>query len=117
MLERSSGKMIYLLVFQVIFFHVSDCILLPVRRARNHDTVVWSGDCSRLNANYAGFGEERTCVCHKKLKVNGIKSEIKGTLLQTTGASPTCLYDYREIGNVTFMSIALICKPLKVNIT
>ena len=79
---------------------MSDCVLIPVRRDINYDTIVWDGDCSRLKANLAAFAEERTCVCRKKLEVNGIESEITGTLYQTTGAFPTCLYDYRETGNV-----------------
>ena len=87
---------------------MSDCVLITVRRARNYDTIVWDGDCSRLKANYAGFAEERTCVCRKKIKVNEIESELTGTLYQTTGAFPICLYDYREIGNVISLSTSLI---------
>ena len=33
----------------------------------------------------------------QKLRVNGIESELTGTLYQATGKSPSCLYDYREI--------------------
>ena len=96
--------MIFLLVLHIIFVHASDCLLISVRRARNYDTIFWDGDCSRLNANYAGFAEERTCVCRKKLKVNGIESELTGTLYQTKAGTPTCLYNYREIGNVPFFN-------------
>ena len=100
--------MIFLPVLHVIFVHLSDCVLITVRRETNYDTIVWDGDCRRFNANYAGFANERTCVCRKKLKVNEIESEITGLLYQATGAFPTCLYDYREIANVTFLSTALI---------
>lgn len=44
----------------------------------------------------------------KKLKVNEIESELKGILYQTTKGFPTCLYDYRETGTVTFLSTDLI---------
>ena len=100
--------MIFFLVLHVIFVYVSDCVLITVRRDTNYDTVVGEGDCSRLNGHYAGFANERTCVCRKKLKVNEIKSEIKGILHQNTSGFPTCLYDYREIGNVTFLSTDLV---------
>lgn len=100
--------MIFFLVLHVIFVHVSDCVLITVRRDVYYHTVVWDGDCSRLNANYAGFANERTCVCRKKLKVNEIESELKGILYQTTKGFPTCLYDYRETGTVTFLSTDLI---------
>ena len=92
---------------------MSDCLLVPVRRDRNYDTIVWDGDCSRLKANYAGFAEERTCVCRKKLRVNRIESELTGTLYQATGKSPSCLYDYREIGNVKFLSAGSIWRSVK----
>lgn len=91
-------------VFLIIFVHVSDCLLVPVCRDRNYDTIVWDGDCSRLKAHYAGFAEETTCVCRKKLRVNGVESKLTGTLYQATGKSPSCLYDYREIGNLKFFS-------------
>ena len=100
--------MIFLLVLHVVFVYVSDCVLITVRRETNYDTIVWDGDCSRLNANYAGFANERTCVCHKKLKVNKIETELKGTLYQTARAFPTCIYDYREIGNVKCLLTVLI---------
>ena len=98
----------FVFALNVIFVHMSDCVLIPVRRETSYDTIVWNGDCSRLNANFAAFAEERSCVCRKKLKVNGIESELTGTLYQTTGAFPTCLYDYRETGNVRFLSTAYL---------
>ena len=81
---------------------MSDCVLIPVRRDINYDTTVWDGDCNRLKATFAAFAEERTCVCRKKLKINGIESELTGTLYQTKTGFPTCLYDDRETGNLSF---------------
>ena len=98
-MERQNCRMIFAFVLQVIFVHMSDCVLIPVRRDINYDTIVWDGDCSRLKATFAAFAEERTCVCRKKLKVNGIESELTGTLYQTKTGFPTCLYDDRETGN------------------
>ena len=103
--------MIFVFVLHVIFVPMSDCVLIPVRRDINYDTIVWNGDCSRLKATFTAFSEEKTCVCLKKLEVNGIESELRGTLYQTTGAFPICLYGYRETGNVRFLSTTLIWKP------
>ena len=66
-----------------------------VRREQNYDTVVWDGDCSRINANYTG----KTCICQKTIIANEIRTELPGFFYPSADGFGTCLYDYRETGN------------------
>lgn len=69
-----------------------------VKREQNYDTVVWDGDCSRINANYKKFETEKTCICQKIIKANEIRTELPGFFYPSADGFGTCLYDYRETG-------------------
>lgn len=90
--------MIFILILLITLVPqiASDDIL--VRREQDYDTVVWDGECSRINANTIIFGDEKTCVCKKRFDVNGIQTELNGFFYQNTDGIPACLYDYRETG-------------------
>ena len=60
--------MTFLLVLHFTFVFMSDCAMITVRRKTSYDTIVWDGDCSRLNANHAGFANERTAFVTKNSK-------------------------------------------------
>lgn len=72
---------------------------IRVRRGEYYDTIFWDGDCRKIKASFAGFGEEKICICRKRVNTNGKWRELDGTFYQNMGTSPSCLYDYRETGN------------------
>ena len=80
-----------------------------VKRELNYDTVVWDGDCSRINANYS-MTETKTCICQKIITANEIRTELPGFFYPSAHGFGTCLYDYRETG---LFAISLIIFPLK----
>lgn len=88
--------LIYVLLTTFAPLRASKDIL--VRREENYDTIVWDGECNRINANTVIFGDEKTCICKKRFDVNGIKTELNGFFYQNTDGVPACLYDYRETG-------------------
>lgn len=71
---------------------------IHVRREKNSDTIFWNGDCHKLEARHSMLGEEKVCICQKRINVNGRTSILGGTFYQNMGSSPNCLYNYREIG-------------------
>lgn len=90
--------MIFALVLLTTFTTLRASKDILVRREQNYDTIVWDGECSRINANTVIFGGEKTCVCKKRFNVNGVKTELNGFFYQNTDDVPACLYDYRETG-------------------
>lgn len=88
--------LVLMLLFILVTLTTSTNIL--VERGKNYDTIVWDGDCYRIEANYVRYGNKKMCVCKKKLKVHDITTEIHGFFYQTADHSPTCLYDLRETG-------------------
>ena len=104
-LDVTVKKMVLVLVllFTIVALTTSTDIL--VKRGKSYDTIVWDGDCYRIEANYVRFGNEKMCVCKKKLKVHDVTTEIHGFFYQTVDRSPTCLYDLRETGkNVLYFN-------------
>ena len=87
------------LILQFMLGSVTFSVDVRVRREKKYDTIFWDGDCSKFKASFAGFGEERTCICQKRVNANGKWEELDGTFYQNLDASPNCLYDYRETGN------------------
>lgn len=98
MLANNKQKMILILILLITLVPLirSDDIL--VRREQDYDTIVWDGECSRINANTVVFDKEKTCVCKKRFDVNEIKTELHGFFYQNEDDVPACLYDYRETG-------------------
>lgn len=88
--------LVLMLLFILVTLTTSYDIL--VKRGKSYDTIVWDGDCYRIDANYVRYGNEKMCVCKKMLKVHDITTEIHGFFYQTADRSPTCLYDLRETG-------------------
>lgn len=66
---------------------------------KKYDTIFLEGDCRKFKASFTGFGEERACICQKRVNVNGKWKKLDGTFYRNMGASPNCLYDYRETCN------------------
>ena len=98
--ERKTTKMILFLnsFFTFVLLAASTDIL--VIREKNYDTVVWDGDCHKIQANNYTFGGKKACICKKNLEANGLTSEIGGFFYQTGDHLPTCLYDFRETGKL-----------------
>ena len=90
--------MIFILVLLITFAPLRASNDILVRREKYYDTIVWDGECSRINANTVIFGDKKTCVCKKRFNVNKIKTELHGFFYQNTDGVPACLYDYRETG-------------------
>ena len=91
---------------KMIFFLNSFFTLIPVIlskdirviREKNYDTIIWDGDCRKINADNSTVNKN-ACICKKKLEQNGVTSEIHGFFYQIDVHSfPTCLYDFRETG-------------------
>ena len=87
-----------LLVLSFMLGHMTVAINIHVRREKSYDTVFWNGDCHKLEARHNVLGEEKVCICQKRINVNGRTSDLDGTFYQNMGASPSCLYNYRAIG-------------------
>ena len=71
---------------------------IRVIREKSYDTIIWDGNCHRIQANYSKVGNKSACICKKTLEVYGVTSEIHGFLYRIDDRFPTCLYDFRETG-------------------
>ena len=70
---------------------------IRVIREKSYDTIIWDGDCRKINAYNSTV--KNACICKKKLEQNGVTSEIHGFFYRIDGHPfPTCLYDFRETG-------------------
>ena len=112
------------IILLFILGSVAFSVDIRVRREKKYDTIFWEGDCRKFKASFTGFGEEKACICQKRVNVNGKWKKLDGTFYRNMGASPNCLYDYRETGNnavylsqlhlkVIFKNIFIISLPLK----
>lgn len=81
-----------------------------IKREQNYDTVVWDGDCSRINANDRMIGTEKTCICQKIITANEIRTELPGFFYSSADGFGTCLYDYRETGQFAISLIIFLWK-------
>ena len=110
--------MVFFLVLSFMLGHMIVAIDIHVRREKSFDTVFWNGDCHKLEARRNVLAEEKVCICQKRINVNGRTLELDGTFYQNMGASPKCLYNYRELGRslIYFDSLDLVITHKNVQI-
>ena len=103
--EGNTVKMILLAIVCTSMVAASEIL---VKREQNYDTVVWDGDCSRINANYKS--NEKTCICQKIITENKIRTELPGFFYPSADGFGICLYDYRETGLFAIFLIIFLWK-------
>ena len=85
-------------IFLVVIVPFTISTELEVWRRKQFDSVVWDGDCGKINGNKAEFYGKKSCDCKKKIKMNGIETTVNGTLYPGNNGFMTCLYYYRQTG-------------------
>ena len=91
-------------MFLVAFVPFTMSSMLEVWRGKQFDSVVWDGDCGKINGNKAEFHGKKICDCKKIIKVNGIETTLNGTLYPSNNGFLTCLYYYRQTGKSEIQS-------------
>lgn len=85
-------------MFLVVIVPFTISTELEVWRGKQFDSVVWDGDCGKINGDKAEFHEKKGCYCKKVIKMNGIVTTLNGTLYPSNNGFLTCLYYYRQTG-------------------
>ena len=85
-------------IFLVVIVPFTISLELEVRRGKQFDSVVWDGDCRKINGYKAEFHGKKSCYCKKIIKMNGIVTTLNGTLYPSTNGFLTCLYYFRQTG-------------------
>ena len=90
--------MAFVFMFLVVIVPFTISSKLEVWRGKQFDSVVWDGDCGKINGNKAEFHGKKSCDCKKIIKVNGIERTLNGTLYPSNNGFLTCLYYYIQTG-------------------
>lgn len=85
-------------IFLVVIVPFTISLELEVRRGKQFDSVVWDGDCRKINGHKAEFHGKKSCYCKKIIKMNGIVTTLNGTLYPSNNGFLTCLYYFRQTG-------------------
>ena len=85
-------------IFLVVIVPFTISLELEVRRGKQFDSVVWNGDCRKINGYKAEFHGKKSCYCKKIIKMNGIVTTLNGTLYPSNNGFLTCLYYFRQTG-------------------
>lgn len=85
-------------IFLVVIVPFTISLELEVRRGKQFDSVVWDGDCRKINGYKAEFHGKKSCYCKKIIKMNGIVTTLNGTLYPSNNGFLTCLYYFRQTG-------------------
>ena len=85
-------------IFLVVIVPFTISLELEVRRGKQFDSVVWDGDCRKINGYKAEFYGKKSCYCKKIIKMNGIVTTLNGTLYPSNNGFLTCLYYFRQTG-------------------
>ena len=92
--------MILVLALTFLLVPVTMAVSINVRRGEKSDIIFWRGDCRKLKAERTMLGEEKACICSKRINVDGRTLVLDRTFYQNMDVSPTCLYNFREIGQI-----------------
>lgn len=84
----------------ILPFQIASSTDVIVERGYKYDKVIWDGDCSKINAIHVAFDNEKMCECKQSINVNGIKSELFGSIFPDQHGFVKCYYDYRETGKI-----------------
>ena len=68
------------------------------RKNKDFDRIIWDGDCNKINGVSFMSDEEKICACRKRIKMNGITTNLFGTLYPDDNGFVTCSYNYKESG-------------------
>ena len=92
--------MTLLFIFLIAFFPFTTSTKIVIERGRQKgfDRIIWDGDCNKINGAFFMSGKERICACRKRIKMNGITTNLFGTLYPDGNGFVTCSYNYRESG-------------------
>ena len=90
--------MILVLALTFLLLPVTVSLNINVRREKKGDIIFWHGDCRKLKAERSMLGEEKVCICNRRINVDGKTLVLDGTFYQNMDVSPKCLYNFREIG-------------------
>lgn len=85
-------------IFLVVIVPFTISLELEVRRGKQFDSVVWDGDCRKINGYKAEFHGKKSCYCKNIIKMNGIVTTLNGTLYPSNNGFLTCLYYFRQTG-------------------
>ena len=87
-------------IFLIAFFPftISKEIIIERGRQKDFDRIIWDGDCNKINGVSFMSDQEKICACRKRIKMNGITTNIFGTLYPDDDGFVTCSYNYRESG-------------------
>lgn len=53
---------------------------IKVIREKSYDTIIWDGDCRKINAYNSTV--KNACICKKKLEQNGVTSEYTAFFIE-----------------------------------
>ena len=76
----------------------SNEVVIERGKQKDFDRTIWSGDCRKVNGVSFVSDEERICACRKRIKMNGIATNIFWTLYPDDNGFVKCSYYYRESG-------------------
>lgn len=88
----------FLLIVAFFTFTISVELLVERGEQESYDRIIWDEDCSKINGNFLRFDEENMCVCQKRIRMHGVRTEIYGTLYPSNNGFVECSYFYRETG-------------------
>ena len=95
-LGKGSMALIFMFLMAVVPFTIST--ELEIWRKKQFDSVIWDGDCGKINGNQAECLGDKCCQCKKIIKMNGIETILNGTPYPRNDGFLKCLYYYRETG-------------------
>ena len=89
-------------IFVIAFFPFSTAKNIVIERGKHKDfdRIIWDGDCNKINGVSFMFAEEKICACRKRIKLNGVTTNLLGTLYPDGNGFVTCSYYYRESGKL-----------------
>ena len=94
------GIMTLSFIFLMSFFPLTISMEIVIERGRqkDFDRIIWGGDCNKINGVSLMSDQEKICACRKRIKMNGITTNLFGTLYPDNDGFVTCSYNYRESG-------------------
>ena len=106
--KRKATTFLFMFLTGVFPFTTSIKIVIERGRQKDFDRIIWNGDCSKINGVSFASNEEKICACRKRIKMNGITTNIFGTLYPDNNGFVKCSYYYRESGKYEIQNIIFL---------